>query len=59
MSKDKVKSGTGGGTGKKGWTRWQAGVKKAKAAKPYVSKGTKKSGSANAGSDSNGDTSKK
>lgn len=41
MSKAKAKGGTGRGTGKKGWTRWQAGAKKAKA-KPYVSKGTKK-----------------
>ncbi|MBM7663488.1 hypothetical protein JOC85_004364 [Bacillus mesophilus] len=42
MSKAKAKGGTGRGTGKKGWTRWQAAVKKAKSAKPYVSKGTKK-----------------
>jgi hypothetical protein len=41
MSKAKAKGGTGRGTGKKGWTRWQAGAKKAKA-KPYVSKGAKK-----------------
>ncbi|WP_342429470.1 DUF3934 family protein [Neobacillus sp. FSL H8-0543] len=41
MSKAKAKGGTGRGTGKKGWTRWQAGAKKAKA-KPYVSKGVKK-----------------
>lgn len=59
MSKDKVKSGTGGGTGKKGWTRWQAGVKKAKAAKPYVSKGTKKSGSSSTPGKNNSDTSEK
>jgi hypothetical protein len=43
LSKAKAKGGTGRGTGKKGWTRWQAAVKKAKSAKPYVSKGTKKS----------------
>jgi hypothetical protein len=41
LSKAKAKGGTGRGTGKKGWTRWQAGAKKAKA-KPYVSKGAKK-----------------
>jgi hypothetical protein len=39
--KAKSKSGIGKGTGKKGWTRWQAGAKKAKAAKPYKSKGVK------------------
>ncbi|MFK9094727.1 DUF3934 domain-containing protein [Bacillus salipaludis] len=42
MSKAKGKSGTGRGTGKKGWNRWQASANKAKSAKPYVSKGTKK-----------------
>jgi hypothetical protein len=46
MSKAKAKSGTGKGTGrgtdKKGWNRWQASVKKAKSAKPYTSKGTKR-----------------
>ncbi|PPA69005.1 DUF3934 family protein [Jeotgalibacillus proteolyticus] len=42
MSKPKKKSGTGSGTGKKGWNRWQAGQKKAKSFKPYKSKGTKK-----------------
>lgn len=39
--KAKSKSGVGKGTGKKGWTRWQAGAKKAKNAKPYKSKGVK------------------
>jgi hypothetical protein len=58
MSKDKVKSGIGGGTGKKGWTRWQAGVKKA-GTKPYVSKGTKKSGSISTSNDNKGGTSEK
>jgi hypothetical protein len=43
MGNAKGKSGIGRGTGKKGWNRWQASVKKAKSAKPYVSKGTKKS----------------
>ncbi|MCM3693540.1 DUF3934 domain-containing protein [Neobacillus niacini] len=42
MPKAKAKSGIGRGTGKKGWNRWQVGAKKAKNAKPYVSKGTKK-----------------
>lgn len=48
MSKAKGKSGTGRGTDKKGWNRWQASAKKAKnAPKPYVSKGGKKADSAN------------
>lgn len=42
MAKAKGKGGTGRGTGKKGWTRWQTGANKAKSAKPYVSKRTKK-----------------
>lgn len=42
MTKAKAKGGTGRGTGKKGWTRWKAGANKAKSAKPYISKGTKK-----------------
>jgi len=42
LSKAKGKGGTGRGTGKKGWNRWQAGANKAKSAKPYISKGTKK-----------------
>jgi Protein of unknown function (DUF3934) len=46
MSKAKGKSGTGRGTDKKGWNRWQASANKAKSAKPYVSKGTKKTDSA-------------
>ncbi|NMD71186.1 DUF3934 family protein [Bacillus sp. DNRA2] len=41
MSKAKGKSGTGRGTDKKGWNRWQASANKAKSAKPYKSKGTK------------------
>ncbi|WP_088069262.1 DUF3934 domain-containing protein [Gottfriedia luciferensis] len=41
MSKAKGKGGTGRGTDKKGWNRWQASARKAKSAKPYVSKGTK------------------
>ena len=42
MTKAKGKSGTGRGTDKKGWNRWQASAKKAKSAKPYKSKGTKR-----------------
>ena len=39
----KKKGGTGRGTGKKGWNRWQAGERRAASApKPYKSKGTKK-----------------
>jgi hypothetical protein len=41
MSKAKGKGGTGRGTGKKGWSRWQASANKAKSAKPYKSKGVK------------------
>lgn len=41
--KDKAKSGTGRGTGKKGWTRWKVGDNKAKSFKPYTSKDNKKS----------------
>lgn len=38
----KGKGGTGRGTGKKGWNRWQAGERKAaNTPKPYKSKGTK------------------
>ncbi|MBD0383257.1 DUF3934 family protein [Paenibacillus sedimenti] len=39
----KGKGGTGRGTDKKGWNRWQASANRAKSApKPYKSKGTKK-----------------
>lgn len=41
MSKAKGKGGTGRGTGKKGWNRWQASANKKKSAKPYTSKGAK------------------
>jgi hypothetical protein len=41
MSKAKAKSGTGRGTDKKGWNRWQTKANKLKSAKPYVSKGVK------------------
>jgi hypothetical protein len=41
LSKAKGKGGTGRGTDKKGWNRWQAGAKKlANRPKPYKSKGT-------------------
>jgi hypothetical protein len=40
MSKAKGKGGTGRGTGKKGWNRWQKSAKK-KSAKPYTSKNVK------------------
>ncbi|MDQ0221092.1 hypothetical protein J2S21_004250 [Peribacillus cavernae] len=42
MSKAKGKGGTGRGTDKKGWNRWKASENKAKSAKPYTSKGVKK-----------------
>ncbi|TAA66229.1 DUF3934 domain-containing protein [Planococcus salinarum] len=41
MTKEKKKSGTGQGTGKKGWNRWKAGSNKAKSFKPYTSKNKK------------------
>ncbi|UUZ81461.1 DUF3934 family protein [Paenibacillus sp. P26] len=42
LSKAKGKGGTGRGTDKKGWNRWQASANRAKnAPKPYKSKGTK------------------
>ena len=59
MSSAKGKGGTGRGTGKKGWTRWQAGVKKAKSAKPYVSKGVKKANDEKNSSTNKSDTSEK
>jgi hypothetical protein len=59
MSSAKGKGGTGRGTGKKGWTRWQAGVKKAKSAKPYVSKGVKQTNDGKSAGNNTGDTSDK
>ncbi|KAA0547017.1 DUF3934 domain-containing protein [Bacillus sp. BGMRC 2118] len=47
MSKGKGKGGTGRGTGKKGWNRWQSSANKAKSAKPYKSKGVKRPASNN------------
>ncbi|WP_082341798.1 DUF3934 family protein [Paenibacillus solani] len=45
MSKSK-KGGTGRGTGKKGWSRWDASARRAKSKpKPYTSKGTKQADS--------------
>jgi hypothetical protein len=42
LSKAKAKGGTGRGTDKKGWNRWQTSINKAKnSPKPYKSKGTK------------------
>ncbi|MED4586108.1 DUF3934 domain-containing protein [Brevibacillus choshinensis] len=56
MSKAKSKGGTGRGTDKKGWNRWQASSKKAKSApKPYVSKGIKKADVAKTTSSNKGD----
>jgi hypothetical protein len=55
MSKAKGKGGTGRGTDKKGWNRWQASANKAKSAKPYVSKGVKKADVAKTTSNSKGD----
>lgn len=40
-AKAKGKGGTGRGTDKKGWNRWQASANKAKSNKPYISKGVK------------------
>ncbi|MDU4695402.1 MAG: DUF3934 family protein [Paenibacillus sp.] len=43
MDMAKGKGGTGRGTDKKGWNRWQAGERRAKSApKPYKSKADKK-----------------
>lgn len=46
----KAKGGTGRGTGKKGWNRWQKSANKAaNAPKPYKSKGTKQGSADEAG----------
>lgn len=55
MAKEKKKSGTGQGTGKKGWNRWKAGSNKAKSFKPYTSKNTKKPGDNKSGEKTNPD----
>ncbi|KAB7670654.1 DUF3934 family protein [Bacillus sp. B1-b2] len=52
MSKAKAKGGTGRGTGKKGWNRWQASANKAKSAKPYKSKGVKQREASETGTNS-------
>ncbi|WP_160723565.1 DUF3934 family protein [Bacillus sp. USDA818B3_A] len=57
MNKTKGKGGTGRGTGKKGWNRWKASANRAKSAKPYVSKGAKKSDVSNSTSSNKADTS--
>lgn len=42
MANAKSKGGTGRGTGKKGWNRWQASAKKTKSApKPYATRADK------------------
>ncbi|PWV98510.1 uncharacterized protein DUF3934 [Paenibacillus cellulosilyticus] len=60
----KGKGGTGRGTDKKGWNRWQASANRIKnAPKPYKSKGTKAKSEAAAGaagtSNGNGNKAKK
>lgn len=50
MSKSKG-GGTGKGTGKKGWNRWQKSAKKKANAKPYTSKGVKHGGQGNKSDD--------
>jgi hypothetical protein len=57
MTKAKGKGGTGRGTGKKGWNRWKASANKSKSAKPYTSKGVKKSDGSKSTSNNKGDTS--
>lgn len=57
MNKTKGKSGIGRGTGKKGWNRWQSSAKKAKNAKPYISKSSKKSDASKITNDNKGNTS--
>jgi hypothetical protein len=60
LSKAKGKGGTGRGTDKKGWNRWQAGANRAKnAPKPYKSKGTKNQDNAAKADNSKGDKSSK
>jgi hypothetical protein len=58
LSKAKGKGGTGRGTDKKGWNRWQASANRAKnAPKPYTSKGTKKADGEKTTSSNKGDKS--
>lgn len=58
MTKAKAKSGTGKGTGKKGWNRWKVGENRAKSFKPYVSKANKGSDTSKSSSKNNGEASK-
>ncbi|MGZ4159916.1 MAG: DUF3934 family protein [Neobacillus sp.] len=58
MNKAKSKGGTGRGTGKKGWNRWQASANKAKSAKPYISKSAKKAEGSKDTSNNKGETTK-
>lgn len=52
----KGKGGTGRGTGKKGWNRWQASANRLKSApKPYKSKGTKRNADGPDGGTEKGD----
>jgi hypothetical protein len=58
LSKAKGKGGTGRGTDKKGWNRWQASANRAKnSPKPYTSKGVKKAEDAKAISNNKADKS--
>ncbi|MGF7031358.1 hypothetical protein J2T17_002264 [Paenibacillus mucilaginosus] len=60
LSKAKGKGGTGRGTDKKGWNRWQAGANRLKSRpKPYKSKGTKNPDSTAASSHPTSDKSDK
>jgi hypothetical protein len=58
LSKAKGKGGTGRGTDKKDWNRWQASANRAKSApKPYKSKGTKNQDGAATSANHKGDKS--
>jgi hypothetical protein len=57
LSKAKGKGGTGRGTGKKGWNRWQKSANK-KSAKPYTSKSSKTSEDSKSASNSEKSTNK-
>jgi hypothetical protein len=60
LSKAKGKGGTGKGTDKKGWNRWQASANRAKnSPKPYTSKGVKKAEGAQSISSNKGEKSEK
>lgn len=54
----KAKGGTGRGTDKKGWNRWQAGAKKANSTpKPYKTRDEKQATGAKSGSSKKADRS--